>query len=153
MWPQRVDTILLEVSNTRDLGSRHTGQEMSQEEEGGAETAVADGGEMARLEGSGESVRSTVTSWSLGGVTTEAAKILAAVGSLLVLERRGRTVGVSRLAAAEGGGGGISSASWPSVSVRSITEMLAPEEAWEEGARAAGAGLLLSTSLSMISTD
>ena len=111
MCPQRVDTILLEVSNTRDLGSRHTGQEISEEEEGGAETAEADGGEVARLEeGSGESVRSTVTSWSLGGVTTEAVKILAAVGSLLVLERRGRTVGVCGLAATEGGGG-ISSAS------------------------------------------
>ena len=87
MWPQRVDTILLEVSNTRDLGSRHTGQETSPEEEGGVETALADGGEMAGLEeeGSGESVRSTVTSWSLGGVTNEAVKILAAVGSLLVL--------------------------------------------------------------------
>ena len=87
MWPQRVDTILLEVSNTRDLGSRHTGQETSPEEEDGVETALADGGEMAGLEeeGSGESVRSTVTSWSLGGVTNEAVKILAAVGSLLVL--------------------------------------------------------------------
>ena len=113
MCPQRVDTILLEVSNTRDLGSRHTGQETSPEEEGGVETALADGGEMAGLEeeGSGESVRSTVTSWSLGGVTNEAVKILAAVGSLLVLERRGRTVGVCGLAATEGGGGGISSAS------------------------------------------
>ena len=51
--------------------------------------STADGGEMAGLEeeGSGESVKSTVTSWSLslGGVTTEAVKILAAVGSLLVL--------------------------------------------------------------------
>ena len=72
MCPQRVDTILLEVSNTRDLGLRHTGQEISPEEEGWVETALADGGEMARLgEGSGESVRSTVMLWSLGGVATE----------------------------------------------------------------------------------
>ena len=104
MCPQRVDTILLEVSNTRDLGSRHTGQEISPEEEGG----------VARLgEGSGESVRSTVMLWSLGGVATEDSS--------------------------------------SSVSVRSITEMLfAPEEAWDEAAQA---GLLLSKSLSMISTD
>ena len=72
MCPQRVDTILLEVSNARDLVSRHTGQEISPEEEGGVEIALAGGGEMARLgEGSGESVRSTVMLWSLGGVATE----------------------------------------------------------------------------------